>query len=91
MNGLSPIPLAKLANGAGNVVEPGATGGWLAFIIPGRDLTRSRHSPHALRPGTEAMCFGHSDCGFCLASRDDLVAHGPGRLLGARAAAKSPR
>jgi hypothetical protein len=74
VNGLSPILLAKLAYGAGNVVEPGATDGWLAFIMPGRDLTRSRHSPHAQRPGIGAMCSGHSDRGFGIPPRDHLDA-----------------
>ena len=39
MTGLSPILLAKLAHDAGFVVELGETDGWLAFAIPGRDLT----------------------------------------------------
>ena len=39
MNSFSPILLAKLAHDAGFVVELGEGDGWLAFAIPGRDLT----------------------------------------------------
>ena len=39
MTGLSPILLAKLAHDAGFAVELGEADGWLAFAVPGRDLT----------------------------------------------------
>ena len=39
MSELSAILLSKLAHDAGFVVELGAADGWLAFAIPGRDLT----------------------------------------------------